>query len=305
MKSIVVIIDYFGSWPEWFPLFLASCKRNSTINWLIHSDNPDDLFNIENVAFRYISREDYLIFISEKLNINFQPQDNYKICDLKPAYGFLYESEIRDYDFFGYGDIDVIYGNIRKFYTEEILTNNIVSTCSWCISGHFGLIRNTDWLRRSFMRYPKWKKILEIPSCQRFDEDLYIRVFLYPFYPRVLKNVFFRLYDFLNPQTRKYREKLYLVEQFTTPLVPFKWRGDIESPTVWFWKKGSIFNESEGDIEFIYLHFMNFKFTRYMDSRFGKEAYWQGLKKIVHLPHDCIGDDMRIDRNGFHPLTQL
>ena len=45
-----------------------------------------------------------------------------------------------EYDFWGYCDIDLIFGNIRKFITDDILDkyDKILSR------GHFTLFRNKD-----------------------------------------------------------------------------------------------------------------------------------------------------------------
>lgn len=302
MKSIIIIIDYFSEkWPEWFPLFLESVRHNPTINWLFHTDCDCETYKPDNAAFRYISREDYIRFVNEKLGIRMIPYDNYKFCDIRPMYGILYEEEIREFDFFGYGDLDVIYGDIRKFYTDDVLDNNIISTHTWCLSGHFALIRNELWLKNAFRRVKNWKYFLEMGHNQRFDEDKFIRIFRYPMcLPGNLK----AFYDFLNPGTQKYREKLYLVEQFTTPLTPAKWIGHRkEHPIVWYWKNGRLTNELDGDREFIYLHFMNFKHARYMDPAYGKTAFWNGLPQIVHLTPEEMKQGMQIDRYGFHRIN--
>ena len=39
MKSINLIIPYFGEFPNYFPLFLKSCEFNKTIDWTIITDN--------------------------------------------------------------------------------------------------------------------------------------------------------------------------------------------------------------------------------------------------------------------------
>ncbi len=54
MKSIIIIIDYLGGkWPEWFPLFLESCRKNPDISWLIHTDAPTYRHDVPNVTLRY------------------------------------------------------------------------------------------------------------------------------------------------------------------------------------------------------------------------------------------------------------
>ncbi len=132
MKSVIIMIDYFGGrWPQWFPLFLESCRHNPTITWLLHSDCPKDTPLPDNVHIRTISYADYCERVSHKLNISFQPAQYHKLCDLKPMLGYLHREQIRGYDYYGYGDLDVLWGNIRRFYTPEVLTRNVISTHTW------------------------------------------------------------------------------------------------------------------------------------------------------------------------------
>ncbi|OQP61166.1 hypothetical protein A3860_05470 [Niastella vici] len=293
MKSIIIIIDYFGKWPPWFPIFLESCRHNPTIDWLFHTDCPFEGFNVPNVKFKFTSKENYIKYVSETLNIKFTPQEWYKLTDMKPATGYLYAEEIKGYDFFGYGDIDLIYGDIRKFYTDAVLENNIISTHEWCLSGHLSLIRNKSWLRAAFKQIKNWKKFLEEPTNQRFDEDIFTQVFK----PRELSIVKPNLFG------RRYHKKLYFLEQYTTPLTPTIWRdGTINHPQTWYWKNGKITADGDNVEEYIYFHFMNFKEARYMDSHYGKKAFWNGLPSIVHITPEEISKGVRIDRFGFHPI---
>jgi len=305
MKSIIIIVDYFGKrWPEWFPIYLESCRKNSTITWLFHTNCDHSSFNIENVIFRSMTKEEYIKNVNQKLGINFPPDDNYKICDLRPAYGELYEEEIRGYDFFGYGDLDLLYGDIRKFYTDEVLENNVISTHTWCLSGHLTLIRNTKWLRSAFRRIKNWKSILEKDGNQSFDEQIFIHAFKRypPFLSGKLKSIRF-IYDIIYPTSIKYRRKLYLKEQFTTPLAPTPWLdGTFNHPEVWFWKDGRVTNNKDKNKEFIYIHFMNYKHPRYLPAKYGSTAFWDTLPKLVHLKTEDIIKGVRIDRYGFHKI---
>ena len=38
--------------------------------------------------------------------------------------GYLLEDQIKVYDFWGFGDLDVIYGNLREYYTDLLLDNS-------------------------------------------------------------------------------------------------------------------------------------------------------------------------------------
>lgn len=296
--SIIIIIDYFGKWPEWFPLFLESCRYNPTIDWLIHTDCSFDQFDVKNVFFKFMSKADYAENVNRKLNLNFKFSSNYKLCDLKPMYGVLYEDEIKKYDVYGYGDIDVIYGNIRHFYSPDILKHYLISTHVWCISGHLALFRNTKWMRNSFKKFKEWKKVIENPECLRFDEDLYINVFKYP----KINHKLLYFYDLLFPFTKKYRRKLYFSEQYTTPLTPNNWlSGKHSHPQVWYWKNGEVTNNEDSDRQFIYLHFMNFVSGRWISPQYKNIPIWKELDKFVFItPDQMTKSGLIINRSGFH-----
>jgi len=301
MKSILIIITYFGKWPEWFPIYLESCRQNPTIDWLFHTDCHFDTSQTPNVRLKLTGKEDFIDLVNEKLGIRFMPGDPYKMCDLRPMTGVLYEEEITGYDYFGYGDIDLIYGDIRKFYTDKVLENNIISTHSWCISGHLALIKNEEWLRNAFRQIKKWKEIIEYPWPMRFDEDIFTRVFKYP---KWLPAFLYFLYDLAFPGSKKYRQKLYFREQFTTPLTPIKWRnGTYDHPQVWFWQNGRITTGPNNENEYIYFHFMNYKSPRYINRAYRKTMYWKGREKIIHINPEEIGGGVKIDRFGFHAIN--
>jgi hypothetical protein len=65
----------------------------------------------------------------EKLGFGVNIKHSYKLCDFKPAYGFIFFELIENYDFWGYCDIDIIFGSIRDFITKEILeSHDLIST---------------------------------------------------------------------------------------------------------------------------------------------------------------------------------
>jgi hypothetical protein len=301
MKKIIIIIDYFGgSWPEWIDLYFLSCQWNPSVSWLIHTDCPCDKYQYSNIVFSQMSWEEYKCRVSERLQIKFNPKNNYKLCDIRPALGYIWEGEIEGYDFYGYGDLDVIYGNLRKFLSSEVLKHNVVSTHEWCFSGHLSLFKNECWMRNSFRKLSNWRIVFEDQSHYRFDEDYYFRVFIKPnrFTRRYLRALI-RIVDLINPTRVKYR-KIYLKEQYSTPLVPGLWREmPVKHSDTWFWRDGCITNEDNGAREFMYLHFMNFVSARYMDTEYGLTPPWAGLKKIVNLSTLEAEKGFSIGLNGF------
>ena len=312
MKSIIILIDYFGKWPEWMPVFLASCEANPTVNWLFHTDCPIPEKHPSNVSFVSISFLDYCQHVSDVLKISFKPQDSYKICDIKPARGVLYADEIKNYDYYGYGDLDVIYGNIRKFFIDDVLVVNYISTGNDVATGHFSLFKNKDWIRKSFYRCHDWKEKMENPVYLGLDEIELRQVFSIPEFIMKCKKMFkfkffyipiVKLLELVYLKRIKYWKNNYCVEQYTTPFINMPWiDGTMNHPDVWYWEKGKLTNNLDGNREFLYLHFMNFKSSKYIyHEAFGLDAPWEKLSKLLNFDLKDINIGcVRIDKQGFH-----
>ena len=55
-------------------------------------------------------------------------QRAYTLCQYKPAYGHIFADYIKEYTHWGYSDIDVVFGDLRRWITDEELTDyDIVS----------------------------------------------------------------------------------------------------------------------------------------------------------------------------------
>lgn len=125
----------------------------------------------DNVHFVKMSMDDVRDLASSKLNFEVQIDNPYKFCDLKPAYGYIFSDLLKPYDFWGIGDIDIIYGNIRKFMTDELLsTYDVISVRPEYISGFFTLHRNIQKVNELFMESRDYKKVFSDPKHYCFDE---------------------------------------------------------------------------------------------------------------------------------------
>lgn len=92
MKSIAFITCYFGAWPWYFPYFLKSCASNPDIQFFLVTDNDKDCGCIipENVVIVKSNLASVKQQFDEKLNITTAIADAYKLCDVKPAYGLVF-----------------------------------------------------------------------------------------------------------------------------------------------------------------------------------------------------------------------
>ena len=277
-STICILIPYFGRWPEWTELFFESCRWNPSIDWIILSDQPELAPSAPgNVVIRRLSLAQCLRHAEATLGINVSWMDSYKLCDLRPAFGHLFEPIIQNYAYFGYGDLDVIYGNIRKFLSKDVLEHDCISFGQKHLNGHLCLLRNTPVGRYWYRELPDWKQRMEDPDYTHLDE-LKKRAL-----PRSLR--------------------IYCKESFNTPLSPhIPWtNGRFEFPREWYWSYGILTNDMDRDREFPYLHFMHWKGGRW--PRACGNAQWEKLDRLVHLrPGECRSG-FRINERGFLPLA--
>ena len=91
----------------------------------------------------------------------------YKLCDFKVAYGEIFSDWLREYDFWGYCDNDLVFGNIRKFITDEILeTHDRILA-----RGHFSLYRNSKNVNEMYKKAsPSYRTVFSTESIWAFDE---------------------------------------------------------------------------------------------------------------------------------------
>ncbi|TPG41817.1 DUF6625 family protein [Flavobacterium pectinovorum] len=170
--SVASITCWYGKYPWYLPYFLHSCSFNPTVDFYIITDNSSKIENKpDNVKIIYKTLDEIKATASEKLGFAVNIDYPYKLCDFKPAYGFLFPEIINGYDFWGIADIDIVYGSIRNFMTEEILKNHdIISSRHDYLTGSFCLFRNNDYINHLFMKSKDYKMIFSNPVHFCFDE---------------------------------------------------------------------------------------------------------------------------------------
>jgi len=168
MKSIIIIIPYFGKLPPIFKFWRQSAINNPTIDFLFFTDcNIQSTDNIKVIKCTFeVLREKF----QSRFDFPISLPSPYKLCDFKVTYGYVFQDYIQDYDFWGFGDIDLIYGNIRHFLTEEVLNQYFIIS-GW---GHLTLYRNNEFCNSFFRTHENgfqyYKKVLSCSKNSAFDE---------------------------------------------------------------------------------------------------------------------------------------
>lgn len=171
MKKCIFIIPYFGKFNNYFSFFLESCAKNPDFDWLIFTDDRREFPYPNNVHVKYCCFSDIVDLIHRKIDSHAKVEKPYKLCDYKPTYGYLFENYVKDYFMWGYCDLDLIWGDISKWITEDIL--NRYDKIG--VSGHCTLIRNTQEHNRLFFKNLEndtpYKKVFSSNESKHFDEE--------------------------------------------------------------------------------------------------------------------------------------
>jgi len=170
VKKIVLFMPYMGPLPENFPLWVKSCGGNPTIDWVLLTDRDVDIPLPPNVRHVRTGLEELRARFSERLGFSVTLDRPYKLVDYKPAYGYLFEDMTVGYDFWGHCDMDVVFGDIRAYFTDEILDayDKIQER------GHLSIYRNTERINRLFMEpcegVVDYRKVYTDPYIYCYDE---------------------------------------------------------------------------------------------------------------------------------------
>ena len=135
----IFITPYFGDFPEWmdkYKIHFEEVLRPKGYDWLLDTD-------LEGFKKR----------VKDKLGVDYPGLPGTgKVWDYRGALGFLYEEEIRGYDFWGHTDFDCVYGDVDKFVTDEFLNNlDVHSNHNTYVNGCWSLYRNSYGVNRLFL----------------------------------------------------------------------------------------------------------------------------------------------------------
>lgn len=171
MKKCCFIVPYFGKFPNYIDLFLKSCSYNEDFDWLIFTDDIKSLTNRpSNVAVYEMSFEELKQHVQSRFDFKISLEKPYKLCDYKPAYGYIFEDYIKQYAFWGHCDVDVIFGDLSNFITDDDYNTYDKMFCL----GHLILYRNSYENNRLFMcsidNSYWYKKSFSTSSITIFDE---------------------------------------------------------------------------------------------------------------------------------------
>ncbi len=284
------IIPYFGKLPSEFPVFLKTCQYNKGFDWLIYTDDRTEYDYPDNVHVKYISFESFRMMAAQKFDFEISLENPYKLCDYKPAYGYICEEDITNYDFWGHTDIDVVLGKLDNFITEDLLENYDKLFCL----GHFVLYRNNQENNRVFMSEhcgeSLFRRVFSTPEICWFDEEWKDKNNINQIFLKKGKKVYCSDYSAnISIKTQRFNRIKFVIDLSTdnTEYINEKF-----GKTLYVWDNGQLFrfyvkNRELIRDEFMYLHYQQ----RHM--KYSPEILKENTFKIVPNAFLKCGKDIK------------
>lgn len=152
----ILIVPYFGDLPEWWDKF----------------EFPK---GYEVILDRDL--EDFKNRVRLKLNIEYPSGwGSSKLSDYRSLLGYLYQEEIEGYDYWGHCDLDMIFGDVDRWFPDsELKELDVWSNHNTYICGCWTLYRNCDEVNQLFLQFPNWQEYLIKPEVNGWIEKEFSR----------------------------------------------------------------------------------------------------------------------------------
>lgn len=259
MKKIAFIIPYFGKFNNYFELFLSSCKYNPTIDFLIFTDDKTKYNYPKNVKVEYMTFNKLKKLFQSKFDFKISLEKPYKLCDYKPAYGYVFSEYLKSYDFWGFCDTDLIFGDIRKFYTDTLL--NKYDKIG--VLGHCSIFRNNKVINSVFKNdidgeeiYKKvfFRKENSSRTGEPFDEEFKKSINV------LFENAGYKIYEKDQAANIYMKSSNFRLTTYNKKLNDYSIED--KQNAIFIFDKGKLFRHNrldETDTDFLYIHLQSRK----------------------------------------------
>lgn len=253
MNKIGVVGVYFGELPEYFELWLKSCVYNANVDFHIITDNkPKENWGGKNIFWHNATLAAIKVKAEKALNQSIKLEKPYKMCDLKPMYGVIFQDILCNYDYWGHCDFDMIFGDLKKYFDSL----QLYKYQKFLPLGHLSLYKNTDENNYRYMLDGgkfSYKTVLSSKTTLAFDEMSSIgKVF-----QKYCNQGFYRERPFAD--ISEVHQRFSVIKEF-----PETSKMEDYEHQLFYWKNGCVYrsyylNGNMHEEEFMYIHFQKRK----------------------------------------------
>ena len=277
---IKIIGIYFGKVPSYFQLWLDSIAANPRFDWLLYTDVDLSVYNVpQNLHVHKVSFESVRQLIKFKLGYEPDLDIPWDLCKFKPVYGAIFENDLKDADYWGWTDFDVIYGDLSPIYAAcERGYDKIMPL------GHLSCVKNDAKLMAGIIADPLVARVLSKGS-QKVDLTCFDEL---AFPLQILPRLKARQYNdipFAQFHCRYGHFRLAGAEALSDRVDKLAKKKQIGFPCIVTWGEGRLIawfampDKTVKAVECVYIHF----FRREMSSRINS---FEKRKSYLIVPND-------------------
>jgi hypothetical protein len=250
---VAFVVPYVGPWPHYARLFFESCRYNPGVDVILVASDPPVGRLPANVHFVHMKSADMLQRLERSVGLQLGSFRWHKLCDFRPFFGLVFADLLEPYEFWGYCDTDMMFGDLSSVLDPQYLAGiDAFSAHNKQFVGHFTILRNREDINRLGFEIPHWKELCLTEKAEHLDEE--------------------RLHDVFqsHPELRvDLPENLdrELEKSFCRHALTYTFYGKVADMTegadevVARWRDGKVFALRPGGIEteVLYIHFMALK----------------------------------------------
>jgi len=168
---ITFIIPFIGVWPHYIDLFLEGCRPIKNAQFFLCSEQPPENKLPPNVRHIPMSSKEILERLKTSTGLQISAIPGHKLCDFRPFYGIAFADLLGKCEFWGYCDIDMMFGNFDKIIDKTFLASlDIFSAHTNQFVGHCTFLRNIKKINYLGFEIQDVKELLCNQETKAIDE---------------------------------------------------------------------------------------------------------------------------------------
>lgn len=173
--KVKLLSAWYGPRPAWWDRYVAQMQRFALVDW--ECLPPAHVPIKQQIAWMNA-------VMSNALELECCKGTNYgearqwdgvqALCDYRPCYGEVFAERYADYDWWGWADLDLCFGDLDGLL-PTLLTDDVdcVNFKTECLSGCLAMFRNNEATRGLFRTGARWQEIMTDPRYHCWDESGY------------------------------------------------------------------------------------------------------------------------------------
>lgn len=183
----LISIVLFKSWQPYMNIFMHTARHNPEVRFTLVTNLDENhqswaevfgnLTKPHNVVLAHYTF-DMVVTEIQKNNLGLGPEplsvmSPYKLIDFKPMYGTIFRKELVGFSHWGWFDMDVHFGDIKRSFECDYDNEDFISYDKTRVNGPMMVSRNTEFVTtfyKNVLSYPKSLKLLRGVPAILFDE---------------------------------------------------------------------------------------------------------------------------------------